>query len=47
MEVFRPLLVSHTNLTRFHSDDYVNFIRTITPDNMTDFTRQVSDTDRG
>ncbi|GMI11154.1 hypothetical protein TrRE_jg8608 [Triparma retinervis] len=42
LEVFRPRLVSHTNLTRFHSDDYVNFLRTITPDNMGDFARQLA-----
>mmetsp|Transcript_25343 Transcript_25343/g.47617 ORF Transcript_25343/g.47617 Transcript_25343/m.47617 type:complete len:425 (+) Transcript_25343:46-1320(+) len=42
LEVYRPKLVSHTNLTRFHSDDYVNFLRTITPDNMTEFSRQLA-----
>lgn len=31
MEVFRPKLVSAAELTRFHSDDYINFLRMITP----------------
>mmetsp|Transcript_20529 Transcript_20529/g.58898 ORF Transcript_20529/g.58898 Transcript_20529/m.58898 type:complete len:429 (+) Transcript_20529:374-1660(+) len=41
MEVFRPRLVSPTAMTRFHSDDYVNFLRVITPDNMQDYVRQL------
>jgi acetoin utilization deacetylase AcuC-like enzyme len=31
MEVFRPKLVPPTALTKFHSDDYINFLRMITP----------------
>jgi histone deacetylase 1/2 len=31
MEVFKPKLVTADELTRFHSDDYVNFLRIITP----------------
>lgn len=31
MEIFRPQLLSAAQLTRFHSDDYVNFLRLITP----------------
>jgi histone deacetylase 1/2 len=41
MEVFRPRLVSPAALTRFHSDDYVNFLKVITPDNMQDYVRQL------
>lgn len=41
MEVFRPRLVSPTAMTRFHSDDYVNFLKVITPDNMQDYVRQL------
>ena len=33
MEVFKPHLVPPSSLTRFHSDDYINFLRTITPGN--------------
>jgi len=28
-------------MTRFHSDDYINFLRVITPDNMQDYVRQL------
>jgi len=41
MDVFRPKLVGAAQLTRFHSDDYVNFLRLITPDNMGDYVRQL------
>jgi len=41
MEVFRPKPVSRDQMTRFHSDDYVNFLRIINPDNMTEFLRHL------
>lgn len=41
MEVFRPELVTQAELTRFHSDDYVNFLRLVTPDNMDEYLRQL------
>lgn len=41
MEVFRPRLISPGAMTRFHSDDYINFLRVITPDNMQDYIRQL------
>jgi histone deacetylase 1/2 len=31
MDCFRPKLVSAAQLTRFHSDDYINFLRLISP----------------
>lgn len=34
MEVFRPKPISSQQMTRFHSDDYINFLRVITQDNM-------------
>lgn len=41
LEVFRPKLVTAEELTRFHADDYINFLRLITPDNMGDYVRQL------
>ncbi|KAG5181417.1 hypothetical protein JKP88DRAFT_346740 [Tribonema minus] len=41
MEVFRPKPVSAAQMTRFHSDDYINFLRTITQDNMNEHIRQL------
>lgn len=35
----KPALLSE--MTRFHSDDYVNFLRVITPDNMQEYMRQL------
>ncbi|CAM9754310.1 unnamed protein product, partial [Choristocarpus tenellus] len=34
MDVFRPKPISSQQMTRFHSDDYINFLRVITQDNM-------------
>ena len=34
MDCFRPKLVPASELTRFHSDDYINFLKLISPDNM-------------
>lgn len=31
MDIFRPKLLNAAQLTRFHSDDYINFLRMITP----------------
>jgi histone deacetylase 1/2 len=31
MEVYRPKLITPDELSRFHSDDYINFLRKITP----------------
>ena len=41
MEVFRPKPVNAALLTRFHNDDYVNFLKIITPDNMHEYLRQL------
>jgi len=41
MDVFRPPLIKQAELTKFHSDDYVNFLRMVTPDNMDQYTRQL------
>jgi histone deacetylase 1/2 len=42
MEVYRPTLVTATALTRFHSDDYINFLKVITPDNMDTLQRELA-----
>ena len=39
MEVFRPKIISAADMTKFHSDDYINFLRVITPDNMHEHVR--------
>eukprot|EP00981_Chlorochromonas_danica_P004293 scaffold865_cov160-Ochromonas_danica.AAC.12 len=41
MDCFRPKLISAAQMTRFHSDDYIDFLRLISPDNMADYVRQL------
>jgi len=31
MDCYRPKLLAASQLTRFHSDDYINFLRLISP----------------
>ena len=33
LEIFRPGLCTAEDMTKFHSDEYVEFLRLITPDN--------------
>ncbi|KAL3862633.1 hypothetical protein ACJMK2_008587 [Sinanodonta woodiana] len=33
MEIYRPYKATQEEMTKFHSDDYINFLRNITPDN--------------
>ena len=37
----RPPLVGAQVMTRFHSDDYVNFLKVVSPDNMHDYLREL------
>ena len=39
--VLRPKPVSRDQMTRFHSDDYINFLRVINPDNMSEYLRHL------
>lgn len=45
MDVYKPRLgngtASDQQLARFHSEDYIDFLRRITPDNMKQFTAQM------
>lgn len=36
LDVLRPRLLSNTAMTRFHSDEYIDFLKYVTPDNMSD-----------
>lgn len=42
MEIFRPPLVPASAMTRFHSDDYINFLRNTTPDTQAEYSRQLT-----
>ena len=41
LEVFQPQLISKDELTKFHSDDYVHFLSSVTTDNMHEYMRQL------
>ncbi|KYR01442.1 hdaA, histone deacetylase family protein [Tieghemostelium lacteum] len=41
MQIFKPRKANDLELTNFHSDDYINFLKTVTPDNMHDYSKQL------
>jgi len=41
MEIYRPRLVEDDKMTMFHSDDYVHFLQSVTPDNINDYNREL------
>jgi len=42
MEIYRPSLISEDQMTKFHSDDYVHFLQHVTPDNMHEYSTELS-----
>ena len=41
MDVFRPARANFNDITRFHADDYVNFLRRVCPENMDEIAKQL------
>ncbi len=41
MEIFRPHKPTQEEMTKFHSDDYIRFLRSIRPDNMGEYNKQM------
>ncbi|XP_052241670.1 probable histone deacetylase 1-B [Dreissena polymorpha] len=41
MEIYRPHKATQDEMTKFHSDDYIKFLRSIRPDNMSDYNKQM------
>eukprot|EP00944_MAST-04C_sp_MAST-4C-sp1_P011638 g11638.t1 len=41
LECFMPRMVTQRDMLNFHSDDYVNFLRMTTPDNMHEYLQQL------
>ncbi len=37
----RPKRATELDMTKFHSDDYIQFLRLVSPDNMNDYTKQL------
>lgn len=41
MDVYRPRLCSNHHMSRFHTEEYIDFLQKITPDNMKQYTSQM------
>lgn len=41
MQIFRPSRTSADDMTKFHSEDYIKFLKHIRPDNMNDYQKQM------
>lgn len=41
MQVYRPRLISETEMMKFHADDYIHFLQHVTPDNMHDYAQEL------
>ena len=41
MEIYRPHKANMDEMTKYHSDDYIRFLRSIRPDNMNEHSKQV------
>ncbi|XP_018400962.1 PREDICTED: histone deacetylase Rpd3-like [Cyphomyrmex costatus] len=41
MEIYRPHKATAEEMTKFHSDDYIRFLRSIRPDNMGEYNKQM------
>uniref|UniRef100_S4RXT2 Histone deacetylase 1 n=1 Tax=Petromyzon marinus TaxID=7757 RepID=S4RXT2_PETMA len=41
MEIYRPHKATSEEMTKYHSDDYIKFLRSIRPDNMSEYSKQM------
>ncbi|KIH63810.1 hypothetical protein ANCDUO_05888, partial [Ancylostoma duodenale] len=41
LEVYRPTPATFEEMTKYHSDDYMMFLKNIRPDNISDYTKQM------
>lgn len=41
MEIYRPHKCGFEEMSKYHSDDYIKFLRSIRPDNMSEYTKQM------
>lgn len=42
MEIYRPYKASAHDMCRFHSEEYIDFLQRVSPNNVTNFTKQLS-----
>jgi len=41
MHIYRPTPSQPREMTKFHTDDYISFLKTVTPENMPEFSKQL------
>ncbi|KAH9516899.1 Histone deacetylase 2, variant 2 [Dermatophagoides farinae] len=41
MEIYRPHKATQEEMTKYHSDDYIRFLKSIRPDNMSEYNKQM------
>ena len=41
MEIYRPHKANAEEMTKYHTDDYIKFLRSIRPDNMSEYSKQM------
>nr|BCD52733.1 histone deacetylase 2 [Homo sapiens] len=41
MEIYRPHKATAEEMTKYHSDEYIKFLRSIRPDNMSEYSKQM------
>ena len=39
MEIYRPHKATQEEMTKYHSDEYIRFLRSIRPDNMSEYNK--------
>jgi histone deacetylase 1/2 len=42
MEIYRPYRAAQEDMTKFHSDEYIRFLKNIRPDNIQEYNKQMS-----
>ena len=42
MEIYRPAPASFDEMAKFHSEEYLSFLRAINPDNVGEYTKQMT-----
>uniref|UniRef100_A0A2K6ESR9 Histone deacetylase 1 n=1 Tax=Propithecus coquereli TaxID=379532 RepID=A0A2K6ESR9_PROCO len=47
MEIYRPYKANAEEMTKYHSDDYIKFLHSIHPDNMSEYSKQMQRFDVG
>jgi len=47
MEIYHPHKATAEEMTKYHSDDYIKFLHSIRPDNMSEYSKQMQRFNRG